>query len=50
MNAAADTHAATLPLREDIAAARRVVVKVGSSSLTSLDGGLDEAKIGRAHV
>ncbi|GAA1872059.1 glutamate 5-kinase [Brevibacterium marinum] len=29
----------------DIATARRIVVKVGSSSLTSLDGGLDEAKL-----
>ncbi|MGO2860396.1 MAG: glutamate 5-kinase [Brevibacterium sp.] len=31
--------------RTDIAGARRIVVKVGSSSLTTLDGGLDEAKL-----
>src|SRR5690606_27783824 len=31
--------------RARIAAARRVVVKVGSSSLTSLDGGLDPARL-----
>lgn len=31
--------------RTDIAAARRIVIKVGSSSLTTLDGGLDEAKL-----
>ncbi len=31
--------------REQLAAARRVVVKVGSSSLTSLDGGLDPARL-----
>jgi glutamate 5-kinase len=31
--------------REDIAAARRVVVKVGSSSLTTGDGGIDEGRI-----
>ena len=31
--------------REALAAARRVVVKVGSSSLTSLDGGLDPARL-----
>jgi glutamate 5-kinase len=31
--------------RAQIAAARRVVVKVGSSSLTSLDGGLDPARL-----
>jgi glutamate 5-kinase len=32
-------------VRKDIASARRVVVKVGSSSLTTIDGGLDEAKL-----
>ncbi|WP_182357665.1 glutamate 5-kinase [Tomitella gaofuii] len=32
--------------RETIAAARRVVVKIGSSALTSLDGGLDAARLG----
>jgi glutamate 5-kinase len=31
--------------RAQVAAARRVVVKVGSSSLTSLDGGLDPARL-----
>jgi len=31
--------------RREVAAARRVVVKVGSSSLTAVDGGLDEAGI-----
>jgi glutamate 5-kinase len=31
--------------REDIATARRVVIKVGSSSLTTIEGGLDEAKL-----
>jgi glutamate 5-kinase len=31
--------------RQQVAAARRVVVKVGSSSLTSLDGGLDPARL-----
>ena len=31
--------------RADIAAARRVVVKVGSSSLTTGDGGIDEGRI-----
>lgn len=37
--------------RADIAEARRIVVKVGSSSLTTLAGGLDEAKlIGLADV
>ncbi|WP_445263079.1 glutamate 5-kinase [Pseudokineococcus sp. 1T1Z-3] len=32
--------------REDLPAAQRVVVKVGSSSLTSAAGGLDEARLG----
>ncbi|GAA5118707.1 glutamate 5-kinase [Pseudonocardia adelaidensis] len=31
--------------RAQLAAARRIVVKVGSSSLTSLDGGLDPARL-----
>ena len=31
--------------RADIAAARRIVVKVGSSSLTTADGGIDEGRI-----
>ena len=31
--------------RADIAAARRVVLKVGSSSLTTADGGIDEGRI-----
>jgi glutamate 5-kinase len=31
--------------RADIAAARRVVVKVGSSSLTTADGGIDDGRI-----
>jgi glutamate 5-kinase len=34
-----------LSARAQIAAARRIVVKVGSSSLTSLDGGLDPARL-----
>jgi glutamate 5-kinase len=34
-----------MTLRPEIAAARRVVVKVGSSSLTTLPGGLDEARL-----
>ncbi len=33
------------PARAVVAAARRVVVKVGSSSLTTLDGGLDGASV-----
>ncbi len=32
-------------LRRDVAAAKRVVVKVGSSSLTTAQGGLDEARV-----
>ncbi|GAA1618375.1 MULTISPECIES: glutamate 5-kinase [Brevibacterium] len=32
-------------VRADIAGAKRVVVKVGSSSLTTLDGGLDESRL-----
>ncbi|MDT7555027.1 MAG: glutamate 5-kinase, partial [Pseudonocardiales bacterium] len=31
--------------REAVAAARRVVVKVGSSSLTSISGGLDPTRL-----
>ena len=31
--------------RAEIAAAQRVVVKVGSSSLTTLPGGLDETRL-----
>jgi glutamate 5-kinase len=34
-----------LSARAQLAAARRIVVKVGSSSLTSLDGGLDPARL-----
>jgi glutamate 5-kinase len=34
-------------VRAEIAAARRVVVKVGSSSLTSAEGGIDQDRIGR---
>jgi glutamate 5-kinase len=33
-------------IREDIATARRIVVKVGSSSLTTPDGAIDEDRIG----
>ena len=33
------------PVRPDIAAAHRVVVKIGSSSLTTRDGGIDEERI-----
>ncbi|WP_024793308.1 glutamate 5-kinase [Tomitella biformata] len=35
-----------MTIREDIAAARSVVVKIGSSALTSLDGGLDAVRLG----
>ena len=35
-----------MSIREDIAAARSVVVKIGSSALTSLDGGLDGVRLG----
>ncbi|GAA0303779.1 glutamate 5-kinase [Kineococcus aurantiacus] len=35
----------TLARREDLAAARRVVVKVGSSSLTTAAGGLDTSRL-----
>ena len=45
MNAAVQTDSSAASVREDIARARRVVVKVGSSSLTTIDGGLDEAKL-----
>jgi glutamate 5-kinase len=34
------------PERPDIAAARRVVVKIGSSSLTTADGGIDAGRVG----
>ena len=34
-------------MREQIAHARRVVVKVGSSSLTTTEGGIDPDRIGR---
>ena len=37
--------AAAGPARQRIGAARRIVVKVGSSSLTSLSGGLDLARL-----
>jgi glutamate 5-kinase len=36
---------AAVPTREQVAAARRVVVKVGSSSLTTAEGGLDPARL-----
>ncbi|WP_350271277.1 glutamate 5-kinase [Brevibacterium sp. CBA3109] len=39
------TDSGSVSARTDIAAARRIVIKVGSSSLTTLDGGLDEAKL-----
>ncbi len=35
----------TRPARADVAAARRIVVKVGSSSLTTADGGIDDDRI-----
>jgi len=35
----------TTPARADIAAARRIVVKVGSSSLTTADGSIDDDRI-----
>ena len=41
------TRMGTSAVRRRIATARRVVVKVGSSSLTSANGGLDPAKVGR---
>jgi glutamate 5-kinase len=34
-----------MTMREELAAARRVVVKVGSSSLTTADGGIDPHRI-----
>ena len=40
------TSAAKADIRADIAAATPVVVKVGSSSLTSADGGIDDDRIG----
>ncbi|WP_210605343.1 glutamate 5-kinase [Brevibacterium oceani] len=45
MSAADGGHGSAQRARADIAAARRIVVKVGSSSLTTIDGGLDEAKL-----
>lgn len=36
---------ATASVRAEIASARRVVIKVGSSSLTTIDGGLDESRL-----
>ncbi|WP_231447254.1 glutamate 5-kinase [Brevibacterium zhoupengii] len=45
MNESSSPAAESLPARTDIATARRIVIKVGSSSLTTLDGGLDEAKL-----
>ncbi|GAA1543806.1 MULTISPECIES: glutamate 5-kinase [Brevibacterium] len=39
------TDSGSISVRTDIATARRIVIKVGSSSLTTLDGGLDEAKL-----
>ncbi len=36
------------PRREQVASARRVVVKVGSSSLTTAAGGIDPARVRRA--
>ena len=45
MSALPDRPAASGTTRELLGAARRVVVKVGSSSLTSLAGGLDPARL-----
>ena len=45
MSALPDRPAASGSTRELLGAARRVVVKVGSSSLTSLAGGLDPARL-----
>ncbi|MFE1083033.1 MULTISPECIES: glutamate 5-kinase [Brevibacterium] len=45
MSAAAQADSSAGSFRDDIARARRIVVKVGSSSLTTIDGGLDEAKL-----
>jgi glutamate 5-kinase len=45
VSAAVQADSSAASVRDDIAHARRVVVKVGSSSLTTIDGGLDEAKL-----
>lgn len=45
MSGSQTSNSETISVRTDIAAARRIVIKVGSSSLTTLDGGLDEAKL-----
>ncbi|MBM6589919.1 glutamate 5-kinase [Brevibacterium sp. RIT 803] len=45
MSDSQSTDSGSISARADIAAARRIVIKVGSSSLTTLDGGLDEAKL-----
>ena len=45
MSASRSANSDRTSVRTDISAARRIVIKVGSSSLTTLDGGLDEAKL-----
>ena len=37
-------------MRDSLTNARRIVIKIGSSSLTGKAGGGLDAKIGRAHV
>lgn len=39
-----------MTIRQDIAGARSIVVKIGSSALTSLDGGLDAERLGKLAV
>lgn len=45
MSESRSTVSGSIVARTDIATARRIVIKIGSSSLTTLDGGLDEAKL-----
>lgn len=45
MSESQSTDSGSISARTDVASARRIVIKVGSSSLTTLDGGLDEAKL-----
>ena len=45
MTATTRSQEAGAAVRADIAAAKRIVIKVGSSSLTTIDGGLDESRL-----
>lgn len=45
MSESQSTDSGSISARTDVASARRIVIKVGSSSLTTLDGGLDEARL-----